>query len=169
MTRIHSFISTDLTNPQHRGQLGWLFFTTHSEFIMMDITRNGSIPATTGPEETFTGSVRVDTPFAGTDGATIMGAHVHFQPGARTAWHSHPKGQTLIVTHGLGRVQAEGGPVRNIRAGDVVWIRPNERHWHGAGETTAMSHIAVVETSDGVSADWMEKVSDADFLAQPAD
>jgi quercetin dioxygenase-like cupin family protein len=135
----------------------------------MDIIRNGSVAAVSGPDETFTGSVRVDTPFAGTDGATIMGAHVHFQPGARTAWHRHPKGQTLIVTHGVGRVQAEDGPVRAIRAGDVVWIRPNERHWHGAGDTTAMSHIAIVETSEGVSADWMEKVTDEAFLASAID
>lgn len=127
------------------------------------IMRSGSQPSRQGPAENFTGSVRVDTPFQANAPARTSGALVTFQPGARSAWHSHPLGQTLIVTAGTGRVQRWGDPVDEIRQGDVVWIPPGQKHWHGASPTTAMSHIAIVEQLDGKSTDWMEKVSDAQY------
>ncbi|MGO8865655.1 MAG: cupin domain-containing protein [Alphaproteobacteria bacterium] len=126
----------------------------------MEIRRSGSQPSGKGPAEYFTGTVRVDPLFQADAPARALGATVTFEPGARTAWHSHPLGQTLIVTAGCGRVQRWGGPVEEIRPGDVVWIPPGEKHWHGATATTAMSHIAIVEQLNGKSADWMEKVSD---------
>jgi Uncharacterized homolog of gamma-carboxymuconolactone decarboxylase subunit len=129
------------------------------------ITRSGSQPSRQGPAENFTGSVRVDTPFQASAPARTSGALVTFQPSARSAWHSHPLGQTLIVTSGVGRVQRWGDPVDEIRQGDVVWIPPGQKHWHGAAPTTAMSHIAIVEQLDGKSTDWMEKVSDAQYGA----
>ncbi|MBY3559633.1 (R)-mandelonitrile lyase [Rhizobium laguerreae] len=129
----------------------------------MEIKRSGSQPSAKGPADWFTGSVRVDPLFAATNPARAAGASVTFEPGARTAWHTHPLGQTLIVTSGCGRVQREGGPVEEIRAGDVVWFAPGERHWHGASPTTAMTHIAIQEQLDGKVVDWMEHVTDAQY------
>jgi quercetin dioxygenase-like cupin family protein len=121
----------------------------------MQITHNGSQPSGKGPAEYFTGSVRIDSSFRGSDPARVGGAFVTFEPGAPTAWHTHPLGQTLIVTSGCGWVQPEGGPKKEIRPGDVVWIPPGEKHWHGATATTALAHIAIAETLDGNSVDWM--------------
>jgi len=136
----------------------------------MQIFRCGSQPSVVGPAEWFTGAVRIDAPFAGTDAARVGGATVTFEPGARTAWHRHPLGQLLLVTAGAGRVQREGGPVQAIHPGDIVWIAPNERHWHGAASTTAMTHIAIAEALDGQVVEWLEHVSDADYDAPaPAD
>lgn len=112
------------------------------EAAAVNITRTGSQPSTKGPEDWFTGSVRIDSPFQRPPPARIGGATVTFEPGARTAWHTHPLGQTLIVTAGCGRAQRDGGPIEEIRAGDIVWFEPGERHWHGASSTTAMTHIA---------------------------
>jgi quercetin dioxygenase-like cupin family protein len=129
----------------------------------MEIKRNGSQSSGKGPAEYFTGSVRIDPLFQAPDPARGRGASVTFEPGARTAWHTHPLGQTLIVTAGCGRVQREGGPVEEIRPGDVVWFAPGEKYWHGAGPTTAMTHIAIQEALDGKVVDWMEKVTDAQY------
>jgi quercetin dioxygenase-like cupin family protein len=131
----------------------------------MEIKRSGSQPSGKGPTEYFTGSVRVDPLFQAPAPARGFGANVTFEPGARTAWHTHPLGQTLIVTAGCGLVQSWGGPGRQIRPGDVVWIPPGEKHWHGAMPGVAMTHIAIVETVAGKSADWMEKVSDDQYDA----
>ncbi|MBY4606700.1 cupin domain-containing protein [Rhizobium sp. 9T] len=131
----------------------------------MEIKRNGSQPSVKGPADWFTGTVRIDPLFAAPDPAHAAGASVTFEPGARTAWHTHPLGQTLIVTSGCGRVQREGGPVEEIRAGDVVWFAPRERHWHGASPTTAMTHIAIQEQLDGKVVDWMEHVTDSEYQA----
>lgn len=129
----------------------------------MEIKRSGSQPSGKGPAEYFTGTVRVDPLINAPDPARVLGALVTFESGARTAWHSHPLGQTLIVTSGCGLVQRWGGPIEEIRSGDVVWIAPDEKHWHGATPTTAMSHIAIVEQIEGKSAEWMEKVSDEQY------
>jgi len=129
----------------------------------MDIKRSGSQPPTKGPAEYFTGFVRIDTPFKGETPARTGGAVVTFEPAARTAWHTHPLGQTLIVTAGCGWAQREGGPIEEIRPGDVVWFSPGEKHWHGATPTTAMSHIAIAEHLDGKVVEWMEKVSDNQY------
>ena len=129
----------------------------------MEIKRNGSQPSGKGPAEWFTGTVRLDPLFEAAEPARGRGAHVTFEPGARTAWHMHPLGQTLIVTSGLGWVQREGGPVEEIRPGDVVWFPPGEKHWHGASPETAMSHIAIQESLDGKTVAWMEHVSDAQY------
>jgi len=129
----------------------------------MEIKRNGSQPSGSGPAEYFTGPVRVDPLFQAPDPARASGASVTFEPGARTAWHTHPLGQTLIVTFGLGWVQHWGGPVEEIRPGDVVWFPPGEKHWHGATPTTPMTHIAVQEKLDGKAVDWMEHVSDEQY------
>ena len=131
----------------------------------MDIKRSGSQPSTKGPAEWFTGTVRVDALFDAPPPARAAGASVTFEPGARTAWHTHPLGQTLIVTAGVGWVQREGGPKEEIRSGDLVWIPPGEKHWHGAAVATAMTHIAIAEALDGKSVDWMEKVSDDQYRA----
>jgi quercetin dioxygenase-like cupin family protein len=131
----------------------------------MEVKKNGTQPSAKGPEEYFTGSVRIDSPFQGSAPARAGGAIVTFEPGARTAWHTHPLGQTLIVTSGCGWVQSEGGPKVEIRPGDVIWCPPNEKHWHGATPTTAMTHIAIVEALDGKAVEWMEKVSDEQYLA----
>jgi len=130
------------------------------------ISRSGSQPATTGPAENFTGAVRVEMPFRADPPARAGGALVTFEPGARSAWHTHPLGQTLIVTHGLGLVQRWGGPPQEIRPGDVVWIPPHEKHWHGASPAHGMSHIAIAEQLDGKSVSWLEKVSDAQYPRQ---
>jgi quercetin dioxygenase-like cupin family protein len=129
----------------------------------MEIKRSGSQPSAKGSADWFTGSVRVDPLFAVTSPARAAGASVTFEPGARTAWHTHPLGQTLIVTSGFGRVQREGGPVEEIRAGDVIWFAPGERHWHGASPTTAVTHIAIQEQLDGKVVDWMEHVTDTQY------
>jgi quercetin dioxygenase-like cupin family protein len=129
----------------------------------IQIARNGSRPSSKGPADWFSGTVRIDPLFLAQDPGRANGAHVTFEPGARTAWHTHPLGQTLIVTSGLGWVQREGGPIEEIRPGDVVWFPPGLKHWHGASATTAMSHIAIQEALDGKNVDWMEKVSDHDY------
>jgi quercetin dioxygenase-like cupin family protein len=129
----------------------------------MDIKRSGSQPSGKGPADYFTGTVRVDPLIQADAPARIFAASVTFEPGARTAWHTHPLGQTLIVTAGCGLVQRWGDPIEPIRPGDVVWFPPGEKHWHGATPTTAMTHIAIVEHLDGKSADWMEKVSDEQY------
>jgi quercetin dioxygenase-like cupin family protein len=129
----------------------------------VEIKRSGSEPSYKGPVEYFAGTVRIDPLFSPPDPARVSGALVTFEPGARTAWHTHPLGQTLIVTAGCGRIQREHGPVEEIRPGDVVWIPPGERHWHGAAPTTAMSHIAIVEKLNGSLGDTMEEVSDEQY------
>jgi quercetin dioxygenase-like cupin family protein len=129
----------------------------------IDIKRNGSRPSQKGPEDWFTGTVRVDPLFQAPEPARASGAYVTFEPGARTAWHTHPLGQTLIVTTGLGWVQREGGSVEEIRPGDVVWFPPGLKHWHGASATTAMTHIAIQETLNGKNVEWMEKVRDEQY------
>jgi quercetin dioxygenase-like cupin family protein len=129
----------------------------------MDIHRAGSQPSGRGPAEYFTGQVRVDPLFEAPEPARVRGAHVTFEPSARTAWHTHPLGQTLIVTSGLGRVQRWGGPIEEIHPGDVVWFEPGEKHWHGASPKTAMSHIAIQEALNGSPVDWMEQVSDVQY------
>jgi quercetin dioxygenase-like cupin family protein len=131
----------------------------------MDITRSGSQPSGKGPAEYFTGAVRIDPLFQAPDPARAVGASVTFEPGARTAWHSHPLGQTLIVTAGCGRVQRWGGPIEDIRPGDVIWFEPGEKHWHGATATTAMTHIAMQEQLDGKTVDWMEQESSEQYQA----
>ena len=131
----------------------------------MDIKRSGSQPSQRGPAEYFTGIVRIDPLFSPPEPSRAAGALVTFEPGARTAWHTHPLGQTLIVTSGCGWAQREGGPVEEIRPGDVVWFPPGEKHWHGATATTAMSHIAVQEKLDGSPVDWMEHVIDDQYRA----
>ena len=131
----------------------------------MEIKRSGSQPSGKGPAEYFTGTVRVDPLFNPPAPARVVSASVTFEPGARTAWHTHPLGQNLIVTAGRGRVQRWGGPVEEIRPGDVVWIPPGEKHWHGAAATTAMTHIAIQEQLDGKTAAWMEQVTDEQYQA----
>ena len=131
----------------------------------MNITRSGAQPSGKGPSEWFTGTVRIDSLFSPPDPARVAGALVTFEPGARTAWHTHPLGQTLIVMTGLGWVQREGGPVQEIRPGDVVWFEPGEKHWHGASPATAMSHIAIQEKLNGSPVDWMEHVTDDQYRA----
>jgi quercetin dioxygenase-like cupin family protein len=129
----------------------------------MDIKRAGSQPSGKGPADWFTGAVRIDPLFQAGAPARVGGTSVTFEPGARTAWHTHPLGQTLIVTAGLGWVQREDGPVEEIRPGDVVWFPPGEKHWHGASPSTAMTHIAIQESLDGKAVDWMEKVGDEQY------
>jgi quercetin dioxygenase-like cupin family protein len=129
----------------------------------IDIKRNGSRPSQKGSSDWFTGNVRVDPVFQAPDPGRVGAGQVTFEPGARTAWHTHPLGQTLIVTSGLGWVQREGGPIEEVRPGDVVWFPPGLKHWHGASPTTAMTHIAVQETLGGRNVDWMEKVSDEQY------
>jgi len=129
----------------------------------MDIKRVGTQPSAKGPADWFTGTVRVDPLFKAPDPARVSVASVTFEPGARTAWHTHPLGQTLIVTAGCGRVQRDGGAVEEIQPGDVVWFSPGERHWHGASPTTAMTHIAIAEALDGKVVEWMEHVSNAQY------
>ncbi|MBF6561245.1 MAG: cupin domain-containing protein [Candidatus Binataceae bacterium] len=131
----------------------------------MEIRRNGSRPSRKGPAENFTGSVRIDPLFDPPDPARAYGALVTFEPGARTAWHTHPLGQTLIVTSGCGWTQCVDGSKEEIRPGDVIWCPPGRKHWHGATATTAMSHIAIVEKLNGKAVDWMEQVSEEQYLA----
>ena len=129
----------------------------------MDIKRIGSQASGKGSADWFTGTVRIDSPFKGTEPARVSGAIVTFEPAARTAWHTHPLGQTLIVTFGCGRVQREGGPIEEIRPGDVVCFAPGEKHWHGAAPTTAMTHIAIQAKENGKVVDWMEQVTDEQY------
>ena len=131
----------------------------------MEIKRNGSQSSNKGQAEFFTGNVRIDPGFQAPHPARVSVASVTFEPGARTAWHSHPLGQTLVVTAGSGRVQSWGKPIEKIQPGDVVWSQPGEKHWHGAAPTTAMTHISIVEQLDGKAADWMEHVSDEQYQA----
>jgi quercetin dioxygenase-like cupin family protein len=135
----------------------------------MDLRRSGSQPSGKGPAEYFTGTVRIDPLFQAPDPARVVCASVSLEPGARTAWHTHPLGQTLIVTAGRGLAQRWGGPVEEIRPGDVVWFPPGEKHWHGATPTTAVTHFAIQEQLDGKTADWLEQVSDEQYQAPSAD
>ncbi|MDQ0322623.1 quercetin dioxygenase-like cupin family protein [Pararhizobium capsulatum DSM 1112] len=128
----------------------------------MQIRQAGSRPSAKGPDDYFTGTVRIDAPFNGS--GNLSGATVTFEPGARTAWHTHPLGQTLLVVSGLGLVQREGGPVEEIRPGDIIWFEPGEKHWHGAAPDCAMSHIAIAEMENGTPVTWLEKVADQDYL-----
>jgi quercetin dioxygenase-like cupin family protein len=134
----------------------------------MDVQRAGSQPSMAGPTEHFTGTVRIDPLFAATDPSRVSAGVVTFEPCARSAWHTHPLGQRLIVTAGCGRVQRWGGPIQEIRPGDVVVIAPNEKHWHGAAPTTAMTHVAIQETLDGKNVDWLEKVTDEQYQSVSA-
>jgi quercetin dioxygenase-like cupin family protein len=129
----------------------------------MDIQRNGTQPCGKGPAEYFTGTVRVDPLVVAPDPARVSAASVTFEPGARTAWHTHPFGQTLVVTAGCGRAQRWGGEIETIRSGDVIWFAPGEKHWHGAAPTTAMTHIAIQERLDGKAVEWLEHVSDEQY------
>jgi quercetin dioxygenase-like cupin family protein len=133
--------------------------------MLMEIKRNGSQASGKGPTDWFTGAVRIDPLFQAPAPARVQGASVTFEPGARTAWHTHPLGQTLVVTSGLGWAQRWGGPIEEICAGDVVWFAPGEKHWHGATASTAMTHIAVQEQLEGKTVDWMEQVSDEQYRA----
>jgi quercetin dioxygenase-like cupin family protein len=133
----------------------------------MEIRRNGSQPSTKGSADYFTGTVRIDPLFSPPEPARVSGGSVTFEPGARTAWHAHPLGQTLIVTAGCGRVQREGEQVQEIRPGDVVWIPPGVKHWHGASASVAMTHIAIQEKRDGKVVEWMEKVAEENYRAEP--
>ncbi|AGO55872.1 hypothetical protein SOD_c28990 [Serratia plymuthica 4Rx13] len=129
----------------------------------LKIQRSGSLPSRPGPEDYFTGQVRIDAPFAGTEPARVGGATVTFEPGARTAWHTHPLGQTLIVTQGRGWIQVWGDSIQEMNQGDIVWIPEGVKHWHGATPETAMTHIAIAESLNGSPVDWMEKVSDEQY------
>lgn len=131
----------------------------------MEIRRIGSQPSNKGPVDYFTGAVLIDPLFKAEEPARSVGAIVTFEPGARTAWHTHPLGQTIIITAGCGRAQRWGGPIEEIRPGDVVWFPPGEKHWHGAAPNNAMTHIAIQEQLDGKTVDWLEKVSDEQYLA----
>jgi quercetin dioxygenase-like cupin family protein len=134
--------------------------------IKMEIKRNGSQPFNKGPADWFTGAVRIDPLFQADAPARVAGASVRFEPGARTAWHTHPLGQTLIVTAGFGLVQCWDGPIEEIRSGDVVWFPPGEKHWHGASPTTAVTHLAIQEALDGKAVEWLEHVSDEQYQAE---
>jgi len=129
----------------------------------MEIKRNGTQASLVGPSDWFTGSVRIDPLLSSPAPARVAGASVTFEPGARTAWHTHPLGQTLIIISGVGRVQRLGGKIEEVRPGDVIWFSPGEKHWHGASPTTAMTHIAIHEYLDGKSVDWLEKVTDEEY------
>ena len=131
----------------------------------MEIKRSGSRPSGKGPAEYFTGTVRIDPLIDAPAPARVRGALVTFEPGARTAWHTHPLGQTLIISFGLGWVRRAGGPVEEVRPGDVIWFPPGEKHWHGASATTAMSHFAIQEASDGKTVEWLEQVSEEQYQA----
>jgi quercetin dioxygenase-like cupin family protein len=143
------------SNPEEQFKLAYNYLTQKS----MEIKRSGSQPSGKGPAEYFTGTVRIDPLFSPPEPARVAMAWVTFEPGARTAWHTHPLGQTLIITSGSGWVQREGGPVEEIHPGDVVWFAPGEKHWHGATATTAMSHIDIQEKLNGSPVDWMEQVT----------
>jgi quercetin dioxygenase-like cupin family protein len=135
----------------------------------MEIKRNGTRASNKGPADYFTGSVRIDPLFQAPEPGRVLGASVTFEPCARTAWHTHPLGQTLIVTSGCGLVQSWGGPIRKIQPGDVIWCPPGEKHWHGATRATAMTHIAILEHLNGKNVEWMEKVTDEEYQAASSD
>ncbi len=130
----------------------------------MNITRSGDTPSAVGPANYFSGQVRIDAPFKGS--GALNCATVTFEPGARTAWHTHPLGQTIIITSGLGLAQREGGPIEQLRPGDIVFFEPAERHWHGASTSCAMTHIAITEAKDGKAVDWLEQVTDAEYAGE---
>jgi quercetin dioxygenase-like cupin family protein len=130
---------------------------------MMKITRSGTQPSAKGPGDYFTGAVRIDALFQAPDPARVGAGHVTFEPGARSVWHTHPLGQTLIITSGLGWVQHEGGSIEEVRAGDVIWFPPGLKHWHGASPTNGMTHIAIQESLNGKNVEWMEEVSDEQY------
>jgi quercetin dioxygenase-like cupin family protein len=150
-----------------RSQAGQAKVSSGDGAQTVEIMRNGSQASTRGPAEYFTGSVRIDPLFPARDPSRASGASVTFEPGARTAWHTHTAGQRLIVTAGLGSVQQWGGRIQEIRPGDVVWIPPGQKHWHGATPTTSMTHLAIQEQVDGKVVEWMEKVSDEQYQAKP--
>ena len=147
--------------------LSLLAFESHADAALLTVTPNGSQPSAKGPANYFTGSVRVDAPFKTTAPARVSGATVTFEPGARTAWHTHPLGQTLIVTAGTGLVQESGQSIHVIKAGDTVWIPPGVKHWHGATATTGMTHVAVAEALDGKVVEWLEQVSEQEYSYKP--
>ncbi len=153
----HEVVFSKITKPSMEG------------IQNMEIERIGSQPSGKGPTEYFTGTVRIDPLFEAPEPARVRVASVTFEPGARTAWHTHPLGQTLIVTSGCGWAQRWGGPVEEIRPGDVIWFPSGEKHWHGATATTAMTHIAIQEQLDGKTVDWMEKVSDEQYQGIPCE
>src|SRR5438046_3778740 len=140
--------------------------STQRKELKIEIKKVGSEPSSRGPADWFTGTVRIDPLFQAHDPARASGASVTFEPGARTAWHTHPLGQTLLVTAGCGRAQRWGRPIEEIRPGDVIWIPPGEKHWHGATATTAMTHLAIQEQLNGKAVDWMEKVSDEEYRSE---
>jgi quercetin dioxygenase-like cupin family protein len=150
--------------PGRRKERTWNMVAA-AAVVSLSIARAGTQASQKGPAEYFTGTVRIDPLFQAKDTTQASGAYVTFEPGARSAWHTHPRGQTLVVTAGVGRVQIEGGPVEEIRPGDVVWFWPGEKHWHGAAPTTAMTHIAIQEKKDGKVVEWMEQVSDEQYRA----
>ncbi|MDG6399345.1 cupin domain-containing protein [Pseudomonas quasicaspiana] len=143
--------------------LSLVAFESFAETMPVAVTPNGSQPSAKGPADYFTGAVRVDAPFKGSDPSRVSGATVTFEPGSRTAWHTHPLGQTLVVTSGSGLVQESGKPIQSIKAGDTVWIPPGAKHWHGATATTGMTHVAIHESLDGKVVNWMEQVSEQDY------
>lgn len=143
--------------------LSLVTFESHAEAMPVTVTPNGSQPSVKGPADFFTGTVRVDAPFKGSDPSRVNGATVTFEPGSRTAWHVHPLGQTLIVTAGTGLVQESGKAIQVIKAGDTVWIPPGAKHWHGATATTGMTHVAIHESLDGKVVNWMEQVSEQQY------
>lgn len=161
MKKLLSLCLLALASAQTKTDVPSTASTNKSQTI--EIIRHGSDSATEGPAQNFTGSVQVDQLFPAKDPSRVSGGVVTFEPGARSAWHTHPLGQILIVTAGVGRVQAWGGPIQEIRAGDVVRIPPDVKHWHGASPTTAMTHIAIQEALNGKAVEWMEKVSDEQY------
>ena len=142
---------------------GQVFAQPLERNIAMQIRRAGSQPSVKGPAEYFTGTVRVDPMFPATAPSRVSGGHVTFEPGARSNWHTHPLGQTLVITSGFGWVQREGGPIEEVRPGDIIWFPPGLKHWHGATPATALTHIAIQEALDGKNVDWLEKVSDEQY------
>jgi len=167
MKRTYEFIS-DIASPDvpeypRAGQSAVNRNNSKEGVPLMEIKRAGSQPSAKGPADWFTGTVRIDPLFQAPDPALVSGASVTFEPGARTAWHTHPLGQTLFVTAGVGWAQRLGGPVEEIRPGDVVWFSPGEKHWHGATPTTAVTHIAIQERLDGKVVDWLEHVTDEQY------
>src|SRR5579863_4633161 len=167
MSRVHDFMRVLAASRNSRADVNLRRPTraARSRRPAMEIKRSGSQPSAKGPADWFTGAVRLDPLFSPPDPARVAFALVTFEPGARTAWHTHPLGQSLIIISGCGRVQRDGGPIEEVRAGDVVWFSPGEKHWHGAAPTTAMSHIAIQEKLDGKVVDWMEHVSDEQYKA----
>ena len=163
MLLVTNLQSTLSCNHDYSQSYGHTLNDLNTRAFSMNIQRAGTQPSAKGPADWFTGTVRIDAQFKGTEPSRVTGATVSFEPGARTAWHTHPLGQTLVVIAGCGWVQRWGGPVEEIRPGDIVWFPPGEKHWHGASPTTAMSHLAIQEALDGKAVDWMEKVSEDQY------